>query len=354
MRARGLVLISISLLAAGIWWIDGVLGALGLAGMVLFTMARWLGFQNLKGIAITIEAPQRATAGTAFPLRITLANTRRVLDACRLSIEAALPGAADVAFKTRWIATRSAADFDGHATPSTRADGREITFSLASSFPLGLFSFHTAGSLPHDLLVMPQARTPRESPGDGVMLDASPLAGTTFGSAGGEIRGLRTWRSGDNARDITWPATLRALARGAAPVVRETDPPGFLPTRCVVIIHSFASGGTLIRPERFERALELASGWIERMRALGIRTRIVADFDSWQSRPAGSRVEIIRCREGLARARRRKSTEAHELHQVLNRATEEGETVVLISDMPVESWQSQIPKRQPAAVITKL
>jgi len=348
-----LVLISIVLLAAGIWWIDGTLGALGLAGIALVVLARWIGLQNLKGISITLEAPQRASAGAAFPLRVTLENTRRVLDAHQLSIHATLPGGASVAFASRWIAARSAADFDGHATPSMRADDREIRFSFASAFPLGLFSFQAAATLAHEMLVMPQARTPRESPGDGVMLDATPLAGATLGSAGGEIRGLRTWCSGDSARQIAWPATLRAMARGSAPVVRETDPPGFLPTRCLVIIHSFASGGTLIRPERFERALELASGWIERMRTLGIRTRIVADFDAWESRPAGSRAEIIRCREHLARARRRKSTEAHELQQALNRATEEGETVILISDMPVESWQSQIPKRPPAPVITK-
>lgn len=353
LRARGLILVSIALLAAGVWWIDGILGALGLAGILLVVLARWLGVLNLKDISITIEAPQRATAGLPFPLRITLANRRRIIDAHGISLHANLQGGADVAFETRWIAAASAADFDGHATSEMRTDGREITFALTSVFPLGLFSFQSEATLPHEMLVLPRARTPRESLGDGVMLDASPLAGATFGNAGGDIRGLRTWRSGDHARQIAWPATMRAIAQGAAPIVRETDPPGFLPQRCVVIIHSFARGGTLIRPERFERAIELAAGWIERMRALGIRTRLVADFDAWASHPAATRDEIIRCREHLARAKRRKSTEAHELQQALNRSTDEGETVILISDMPAESWENHIPPQKSSPVISK-
>lgn len=341
------------LVVAGIWWIDGILGALGLAGIILMLLARWLGAMNLKHLAITLEAPQRATAGSAYPLRISLANSRRLLDANRISLRATLPGGAHVAFDSSWIAAASAADFDGHATAESRADGREITFSLTSEFPLGLFSFQTKTTIPHAMLVLPRVRAPRESPGDGVMLDASPLAGATCGSAGGELRGLRLWRCGDSPRQIAWPATMRSMARGSGPVVRETDPPGFLPQRCLVVVHSFASGGTLIRPERFERMLEIAGGWLERLHALGIRTRIMADFDAWTSRPADTRAEMIRCRERLARASRRNSTEAHELQQTLTRAVDDGETVILLSDMPAESWQGHIPKLTPAPVVSK-
>lgn len=353
-RARGLIVISLALLAAGIWWIDGTLGALGLSGIMLVLLARWLGAVNLKNLSITIEAPQRATAGSAYPLRVTLTNRKRLLDANRITFRADLPGGADTAFETAWIAAGSAADFNGHARPKIRTDGREIPLSLGSDFPLGLFSFQTEASHPHAMLVFPGSRKPSESPGDGVMLDASPLAGATYGSAGGDIRGLRTWRSNDSPRRIAWPASMRAIARGAAPVVRETDPPGFFPQRCLIVIHSFASGGALIRPERFERAIELAGGWIERLRALGIRTRIAADFDAWISRPADTQEDIVRCRECLARASRRNSTEAHELQQALNRAIEDGETVILISDMPADSWQTHIPHSSPTPVVSKV
>lgn len=353
-RARWLMVVSPALIAAGIWRIDGVLGALGIAGIALLLFARWLGTANLKHLAIAIEAPQRATAGSPYPLRVTLANTRRWIDASRLSITATLPGGAGVEFRTGWIAAGSAADFDGHATPITRAQGTDAALSLTSDFPLGLFSFLADTTHPHRMVVIPRARAPRESPGDGAMLDAAPLAGASPGALGGDLRGLRAWRAGDSPRLISWPATMRAIARGSTPLVRENDPPGFLPQRCLLVLHSFASGGALIRPERFERVLELAGGWIERMQALGIRTRIVADFDKWGARPAATRAEIIRCRECLARATRSHTTEAHELQQAITRNAGDGETVILLSDMPVEFWQDHLPRRTPAPVIAKL
>ncbi|MFU8892999.1 MAG: DUF58 domain-containing protein [Luteolibacter sp.] len=353
-RARGLFIVSLALIAAGIVLVDGTLGALGLAGIVLLVVLRWLGARNLERLSITIEAPQRATARAAYPLRVTIANTRRLIDAYHISLRAVLPGGAQARFDGNWIAAGSAADFDTHATPQTRADGREIPLILESTFPLGLFAFECKASHPHAMVVMPSARNPRESPGHGATFDASPLAGASFGSAGGDIRGLRVWRCGDSPRQISWPASMRSIARGSAPVVRETDPPGFLPHRCLIVLHSFASGGTLIRPERFERAIELAGGWIERLHALGIRTRIMADFDGWTSRSAETRDDIIRCRETLARAKRRNSTEAHELQHALSREAEDGEMVILLSDMPAAAWQLHIPKRSPEAVITKV
>jgi len=353
-RARGLIVTSFALIAAGIGFVDGTLGALGVAGFVLVALARWLGNINLRQLAITIEAPQRTTAGAPYPLRITLANTRRIFDAYHISLRADLPGDAGLALDSRWIAAGSAADFNVHATPRFRADAREIPIALESDFPLGFFRCESMAGHPHPMIVFPCARNPRESPRDGVMFDASPLAGTTFGSAGGDIRGLRLWRGGDSPRQISWPASMRSLARGSTPVVRESDPPGYLPHQCLIVLHSFASGGTLIRPERFERAIELAGGWIERLRALGIRTRIMADFDGWTSRPADTRDEIIRCRETLARAKRRKATEAHELQHALARAADDGEMIILLSDMPPDSWQIHIPSRTPAPVITKV
>ena len=347
------MVISPALIAAGIWRVDGVLGALGIAGIALLLLARWIGTANLKHLAINIEAPGRATAGSPYPLRVTLANTRRWLDASGISLTANLAGRAAVDFHTRWIAAGSAVDFDGHATPAIRADDTGIPLLLTSDFPLGLFFMQAEMTYPHPMVVIPHARPPRESPGEGVRLDGTPLAGATSGNQEGDLRGLRPWRAGDRPRQIAWPATMRAIACGTAPLVRESDPPGFLPQRCLMVLHSFASGGELIRPERFERTLELAGGWIERMHALGIRTRIVADFDHWEIRPIATRAEIIRYRECLARATRCHTTEAHELQQAIARTASDDETVILLSDMPAESWQDHLPRRTPAPMIPK-
>lgn len=353
-RARGVVVASITLIIAGVGWVDGALGAIGLSGLFFIALARAVGALNLRHLAITIEAPQRAISGVPYPLRLKLTNTRRLFDAHDIAVTANLPGDTELRLDTRWVAAGAGVDFDRHAVPQTRADKRNIPISIESHFPLGLFEFRCQAAHPHLMVVLPYARKPRESPDDGVMFDTSPMTGSTFGATGGDFRGLRGWHRGDSPRQIAWPASMRSIARGSTPVVRESDPPGFHPHRCLIVLHSFASGGTLISPERFERSLELACGWIERLKTMGIHIRIVADFDGWVVHRAHTREEIIRCRERLARAKRRKSTEAHELHQAVYRSTEEGETVILLSDMPAESWRIHIPKLTPTPMITQV
>ncbi len=352
-RARWLAILSPAMILAGIWRIDGVLGALGVAGIALLVLGRLLGTANLRRLAVNIEAPHRATSGLAYPLRITLTNTRRLLDAVRISCSVTLPGGAVTRFHTPWIAAGSAVDFDGRATPTMRTDGGGIGLKLHSAFPLGLFSFHASATREHPMIVLPRPRVPRDSPGHGVRMDATPLVGATPGGLDGDLRGLRVWRAGDNPRRIAWPATMRSIARGAEPVVRENDPPGFLPRHCLLVVHSHAGGGALIRPDRFERTLELTSGWLERLHALGIHARLTADFDAWEVRPAHTRAGIIRCREQLARASRCASTEAHELHQALTRIATDEETVILLSDMPPEYWIAHLPHAVRPPVITK-
>lgn len=351
---RWLVVLAIALLVAGIWRIDGVMGAMGLAGLVWIALSRWLGAANLKRIAIQTEGPARVTAGIPFPLRMTLWNTRRWLDARRIEIRTTLPGDAPVEFQCAWLAAGSEADYDSRATAITRAEGREIRVSLTSTHPFGLFRFRREITMPYAVLVLPRTRAPRDSPCDGVMLDGTPLAGATTGNEGGDLRGLREWRAGDSPRQIAWPATIRSIARGASLVVRESDPPGFLPHRCLVVLHSYASRRTLVRPERFERALEIAGGWIEQLHAMGIRTRVIADFDEWTARSTATRSEIIQCRERFARATRCKSTEAHELQQAITATALDDETLILISDMPAGSWRDHLPPRPAAPRIVDL
>jgi len=345
--ARWLVVFSLALLATGIWRIDGVLGAFGLAILAWLALARWLGRANLGKLTVAIDGPDRVTADMPYPLRVTLANPRRWLDAKGIELRATLPGRADVGFRSGWVAAGSAADFDATVTAKTRANGGVIGVSLESRHPFGWFRFRREIGISTAMVVLPRARSPRDVPDDGVMLDGSPLAGATPGGPGGDIRGLRDWRPGDSPRQIAWPATIRSAARGGALIVRESDPPGFLPRRCLVVLHSFASGGALIRPERFERALELAGGWIERLHGMGIEARLLADFDGWVPRPAATRVEIIRCRERLARAKRASSTEAHELQQAIAASMGGDESLILISDMPADSWSGHFTGHSP-------
>ena len=128
-------------------------------------------------------------------------------------------------------------------------------------------------------------------------------------------------------------------------VVREAEPPGFHPRRCLVLFHSFGAVGSLIRPERFERALSLASGALRHLHELGIPVRLLGDFDGWIEHPAATRAQLAACQEVLARATRAAGTEAHNLQAAANR-TADDETLVVLSDMPRPAWLAALPKQR--------
>lgn len=148
---------------------------------------------------------------------------------------------------------------------------------------------------------------------------------------------------------VSWPATVRAMARGAGWVVWETDPPGFRPARFVLVIHSFGADRGLIQPERFERAMCHAAGILRMLHAQGMPARMVADFDDWRVRPAARATQLADCMEILAAAKRAAGTEAHDLHAALTEARPD-EGVIILSDMPLAAWRSYLPPAMKRAI----
>ncbi|MGE9269709.1 MAG: hypothetical protein ACQKBU_02815, partial [Verrucomicrobiales bacterium] len=142
-------------------------------------------------------------------------------------------------------------------------------------------------------------------------------------------------RASDRVREIEWAASARSCAQGAGLLVREWDPPGYRPRRVTVLFHSFGSESTLIRPDRFERAIRLVWGAVGELLAAGLEVRWLADFDAWVPRTISTRRELGRLGARLAACRRQPATERHELEARLEAC--EGE-VWIFSDMPVVSW----------------
>lgn len=342
---RGAVLggIGATLLAGGLWRVDGMLATLGLGICALIALAWVLGRLNLTKLEVALDAPSRVPAGMIFPAVLTLHNRRAYWDAFAIRMDLDLPGKGHACGQARWVPSGTAADLDLRVAVPARSHTHVHPVRLSSGFPLGLFEMRRVLMAAHELLVFPRPITPRGLHALGVLMDAAPQDGASAGEATGEIRGLRPWRPGDSMRRINWPGSVRSWSHGTGLVVRETDPPGFHPRCCMVLFHSFGSDGSLIRPDRFEHALSQASGAIRHLHALGIPVRLLADFDGWTEHPAATRSQLTLCQEVLAKASRARGTEAHDLQAAANRAWED-EMLIALSDMPPAGWRGALPK----------
>ena len=342
---RGAVLggAGVILLSVGIWRIDGVMAALGLAGCCLVAVAWSLGRLNLRDLDVSLDGPASVPTGVIFGAILSLRNQRGFWDAFGIELELELPGKARVGGLARWVAARAATDLELRVAVPIRAYATTHPVRLFSEFPLGLFEFRRVLPLAHSLVVFPRPIVPPGLRAMGVLMDASPVDGASAGEAAGEPRGLRPWQPGDSPRRIDWRTSIRSWARGAGMIVREADPPGFHPRRCVVIFHSYGADGSLIRPDRFEQALSLAAGTLRHLHNLGIPVRLLADFDGWIDHPAATRAQLASCQTVLAKAIRAKGTEAHDLQAAASHAHDD-EVVIAFSDMPLSAWRWAMPK----------
>jgi len=324
--------------------VDGVLMALGGAAAVLLLLSWELGRMNLQRLRVGIEMPKVVQAGAPVRIRVTVENGRRMLDGFGLGLAIKTPGGLECGCQVPWVAAGSGADVELREVLPNRGHGEVMEVLVSSGFPLGLFRFSTSEELGHSLLALPPALMPRELVAVGSALEAEPLRTAAVSEAMGEPRGLREYRAGDPAKVIAWPASVRSQARGGGLMVRELDPPGFYPQKAVIVFHSFATDGALIRPDRFERAISLLWGAMRHFQASGVPTVLMADFEEWVPRRVATRKQLGQAGEILAKARRSAGTEAHEL---LGRLEELGsdQALIVISDMPAAHWRDYLGKR---------
>lgn len=351
-QPRGAVLggVGVALLIAGLWRVDGVLASLGVAVGVLLVISRILAKLNPAPLEVSLQCPEKVQAGVNFPLILTLANPRRWLDTFGVRVDVHLAAHTRTGGRATWIAAGSAADLELRVSVPSRCRVLNHRVRLVSDFPFGFFEVVKISEIRQPLWVLPRPIVPRGVWFRGGVLDATDSEGSTAGESPGEPRGLRPWRHGDSPRRMIWPATLRSVARGGGLVVRESDPPGFRPLRCVVVFHSFGTDGGLIRPDRFERAVSIVAGTLGQLQAQGIAARLVADFHDWKAHPCQTRAQLAACMELLAEARRASGTEAHDLQAALVEVGDD-EGLIVISDMPVATWRSALPSRNQSAFI---
>jgi uncharacterized protein (DUF58 family) len=351
LRSRGAVLggTGLALLGAGLWRVDGQLAALGLAALILLGLAAVMARFNGTAAEVWLELPDRVEAGREFPARVVVANRHGWLDAFGLRLQVELARETRIGSRVAWLTAGSQAVIDVRVAVPQRGIIVDQNVTLMTDAPFGFFETTRSFVLTSRMVVVPKPVVPR-----GLVFSAGPLDlheddPMTASGGPGEIRGLRQWRPGDAVKRVSWPATVRAMARGAGWVVWETDPPGFRPARFMLLIHSFGADRGLIQPERFERAMCHAAGILRMLHAQGMPARLMADFDDWRVRPASRAAQLVECMEILAAAKRAAGTEAHDLHAALTEIHPD-EGVIILSDMPLAAWRSRLPPAMRRAI----
>ena len=348
---------SIALVTGGMVTTDGLLIILGLCGIILLIAAWVLGVLSLKKMEVNLHAPTRVRAGVPFQLEITLHNHRGLLDSFHTEIMLKLLGRegrkdseANIEIVAPWVASGSAARIQLPVTLRKRGYADTHPGRLTSTFPLGLFRLHKYLEIRREITVIPRCITPIELSCDGSMHDVVPRNGSAAGHTFGEPRGIRPWQAGDSAKHIHWPASARSLVQGHALRVREYDPPGFHPDHCHIVFHSYATGGEMLREDRFERALSLLAGSLSELQSGGIPCILTADFHHWESVPCTSRAQLADCLYRLARTSRARGTEAHDLESVI-RGVSSDHTLMIISDMAPDSWTHLLTKHPQTLIV---
>ena len=331
---------SLALVAGGLLGVDGLMIALGLAGFAALGLAWALSKWSVRDIAVSVDAPAAGEAGDRMRIRVLVTNRRRWLDLFGGRFTLVFPGGALIRFGSSWVVAGTSAEANLKVVLATRGAGTVIA-KYVSSFPFGLFKTEVKVSTGHEMVVVPRPVTPVELlTGGGAQEVDSQHAMVRVGDSG-DLKGLRDYRAGDRGNSLAWPASARSLGRGGGLVVKELDPPGFNPRRVVVLFHSYASDNSLIRPDRFERSLGLLLGALSYFQGRGIQVTLLADFEEWIPLPVVNRLNLAGVGKRLARVRRNRGTELHEVQaRLCDISRYDG--IIVISDMELSSWEDRL------------
>lgn len=350
--SRGAALIggSAALLSGGMVLANGTLFVLGLCGVVLLVIAWVANRLNLRELKIDMHTPHQVAAGALFDWELILFNPRKFFDAFQVQVQVHVIKAETLKCYAPWTASGAASRSVQRMVIPGRRFIEHHHACITSVFPLGLFSNIKKIEMRHELVVTPRAIVPCEISEHGSLHDTLPTNGVSRGQAFGEPHGIRPWQPGDSARHIHWAASARASALGLGVLVREYDPPGFHPDQCYLLFHSYASGREMLREDRFERALSLLAGSLVTLQSRGIPCQVNADFLDWIPMVCSNRSQLAKTLAKLTRVNRSADTEAHDLEQTIQQVSS-NETLIVISDMPPESWQHMTGKHPRTMVI---
>ncbi|MFQ5537699.1 MAG: DUF58 domain-containing protein [Gemmatimonadota bacterium] len=180
----------------------------------------WLSEKAISGLRVRRRIPRAVPVGQDLLLSYQVENRKARLPSMGLDLrEAGLPHSA----------------FLPHVAPGATAECRSVNrfdrrgiyplenLTLSTAFPFGLFVKERDLKMPGEIIVWPRTDRPVHIPpsgAGGMRREGVNVAGAA--GQRGEYRSLRTYRAGDDPRDIHW----RSSARQRQPVLREYERDG--------------------------------------------------------------------------------------------------------------------------------
>jgi len=196
----------------------------------LITLSGWVSERALTGIHIARRSPFGVTAGQPVRIEYRVSNRKRRLPTAGLELRDAELRRGEVRVRPEIVepAFLSLVPAGEHAlaaeviTVPRRGLYRFERLQLATTYPFGMFTKERDVRVPGTMVVWPRTDrpVPRVRAAAGRRASHQPAAARFVpGVERGEYRGLRSYRPGDDPRDIHW----RSTARRGEPIVREYD-----------------------------------------------------------------------------------------------------------------------------------
>ena len=249
---------------------------------------------SLRGLVITRLPPGQVYAGSPYLTGLSLRNGKQRLPSFSIEAEDLVEGRpiGKRCYFLKLPAGRTQRTAYRHQV-ARRGLLRLTGVRLSTKFPFGLFRKSRVLDLVEDLVVFPELRRtvpPLLARDDRGGEQARPERGR-----GGDFHGLRSYREGDDLRDIHW----RTSARRGRPMVREYDQESA--RRMTLLLDNGVPGGAVCQDaavlEGLERAISvtawLARHYLERGYLVRLLTRgeaSPAPFLSTSQSEASSRV----------------------------------------------------------------
>lgn len=322
-------------------------GNIATLGLALFTVATlgwiWTSWQ-LRKVEVYLLGPREKFAGREVQLTAVVRNDHAILPAMALRVEVRLADQQADFFCTSLPCGQSQAKKLIFSLIN-RVDGADVAVVIESAWPLGLFRHRRRIPSNYWLTVFPRPIVPPVLRADQTASSAAADLTVFQPLRGDEPGALRPFAPGDASHQLHWPTTIRALASGRQPIVRDFDPPGALPSAVRVIMHSASASDdrTMVRPDQFERALSLIVGAVENLRSQGLQVSLQTDWADWKVLPCGRDADWRVTLRLLTRAKRESHSTTHELANAC-RSVPPSTLLVILSDLPLATWQKEVPK----------